>query len=285
VLHPVRSVTSGNSQPLYYVFSGFISGNLSLMTIVVSVNQLVLSRQLQTPNSFRNDLESIADFRRDVAQDTERTVAPITPADFLEVLLSSLDDELDALREVPPQMTDSDNRRRVEDLLKDLSRQAGRSQSRLNQSEMRTLDAVVATHHLDLSRATNQSSRLRATCGDDLPDDGFETLERIATTLQQIDVAREYFRTLYTQEYLSQMSRVLLYIGVPAQLILASALLEFVGLLSAHPPAQFSAWTVYLFVIFGLVPLAVVFSFIVRAATIAHWSVTTTQFSSPGRDR
>lgn len=45
-----------NAQALFYAYSGLIAGNLMLVTVVVSINQLLLSRELQTPGELRNQM-------------------------------------------------------------------------------------------------------------------------------------------------------------------------------------------------------------------------------------
>lgn len=61
----VQATPLQNQQPVFYVFSGMISGNLTIITVVVSINQLLLSREIATPSdSVRRSKERSSTERR-----------------------------------------------------------------------------------------------------------------------------------------------------------------------------------------------------------------------------
>ncbi|WP_254763862.1 hypothetical protein [Natrinema marinum] len=60
------------TQPLFYALSGLVSGNMTLITVVVSSNQLLLSRELQTPDELESEIEATVDYRREVEAVTNR---------------------------------------------------------------------------------------------------------------------------------------------------------------------------------------------------------------------
>ncbi|WP_249038868.1 hypothetical protein [Haloterrigena salifodinae] len=61
-------------QSLFDAFSGLISGNFTLITVVVSINQLLLSRELKSPGELESEIEETADYREVVESVTNRPV-------------------------------------------------------------------------------------------------------------------------------------------------------------------------------------------------------------------
>lgn len=77
-----------NLQPLYCVFSGMTSGNLTLITVVVAINRVLLSRTFATPNELGSQIEGIIDYREGI-EVTANGVAPVEPLDLLQFLVGS----------------------------------------------------------------------------------------------------------------------------------------------------------------------------------------------------
>lgn len=75
-------------QPLFYVLGGLIGGNLTVITVVVSINQLLLSRELQAPPDLQSQIEGIIEYRSDV-EDAAGQVAPVEPLGFLRLLFEN----------------------------------------------------------------------------------------------------------------------------------------------------------------------------------------------------
>ena len=61
-------------QSLFYAYSALVGGNITLITVVVSLNQLLLSRELQTPGEVRSQIDNAIDYRSEgsLATTTER---------------------------------------------------------------------------------------------------------------------------------------------------------------------------------------------------------------------
>lgn len=84
-----------DTQSLFYVFSGLISGNFTLITVVVSITQLVLSQELQSPGELESEITATADYREEIESagtdlrrrsrrgfsDSSSTVRAVTPND------------------------------------------------------------------------------------------------------------------------------------------------------------------------------------------------------------
>jgi hypothetical protein len=82
--------TSQQLIPLFYMSSAIIGGNFTLLTIVISINQLVISQQLSAPGELREQIENATDYRDAAAETVREDVPPPTPAAFLDVLLDGV---------------------------------------------------------------------------------------------------------------------------------------------------------------------------------------------------
>lgn len=69
------------TQPVFYVFSALIGGNMTLITVVVSINQLLLSREMKSPGELESQIEEGIEYRREV-EDAADEVAPVQPLGF-----------------------------------------------------------------------------------------------------------------------------------------------------------------------------------------------------------
>ena len=199
ILDPIRTVTSQDAIPLFYVFGGILSGNLSLLTIVLSINQLVFSRGLESPKKLQNDIEDIAALRHDVARGTGRTIAPIVPSEFLQVLLDSLRSELAVLADAVAE-TDDELAANTNSLIDSLGSQLDQVERRLRETDGGTIAVLGAMLSFTLSEEMHQVCTLRAQYADRLSTEGLESLESIAKRLQQLNITRNHFESLYTQE-------------------------------------------------------------------------------------
>lgn len=60
--------------PVFYALSGLIAGNLALISIVIAIDQLVLSRELITLGERLETTEDVSAFRDRVAETTNEDV-------------------------------------------------------------------------------------------------------------------------------------------------------------------------------------------------------------------
>lgn len=102
--------------------------------------------------------------------------------------------------------------------------------------------------------------------------------------LQQIDVARQYLKTLYMQDELSRLSTRLLLVGVPTVFVS----IVMLKLFAASSGILFSTGTFTVLtdiaVTIALAPLAVVFSFVLRIAAVARRTVAITPFTTASQE-
>jgi|GEM_PF-4537024 len=280
---PLGGVTGRNATPLFYAFSALLGGNLNLLTIVVSVNQIVLTRELKSPGQFQQEIDSIEGLREDVASATGERAVPTTPAAFVRDLLDAVDEQAGAVERAAQGTND-----RLEADAGELADRVRTAIERARESlsgSVPVVDLVVVLTRIDVTETHHAACRLRDEHADALGEEGRAAFSRLASQTRLLVVTREHVQELFTRRNLSNLSRVLLSVGVVVEAILLAGLLAFVGVLGVGPFGSVPTALTYPTVTVGLVPLAVVFAYIVRSATIAYLTATTTQFVvDPGRD-
>lgn len=294
-------VAATNADAMFYLFSAFVGGNFTLITVVLSINQLVLSQQLQAPDEIRSEIEETISYRRDLEDVTGIDVLPVVPRAFLRRLLESTRQHAQALGGMVAKTGRPELEHDVDDVVEAVTASADRADGLLRDEEgdeeiesgrrdaddpsgmgiFAVLAVLLSTNYAAQLR---DAARIRADHGDELREAESVALDELTDALRGLDVARQYFRTIYVQEELARLSRVLLYVGIPA--IVAAALLLPVY----RPPASATVprWTLgplfTIGVVVSLAPLSILFAFVLRVTVVAQRTVAVTPFTTPRQE-
>ncbi|WP_122090002.1 hypothetical protein [Halalkalicoccus subterraneus] len=263
-----------DAEPAFSAMSGLIAGNLALISIVIAIDQLVLSRELVTPGERLGTIEDVAEFRERVAETTGETALPITAPRFLDVVLTST---LEVARGIDLDATrlDERDRQRLAALVEEVIETVETVDTVVKDDDVRPFEALVRALYVDYGSHIRTVDRLRN--GGSLPASIDHRLSVLHDHLVLIDVSRQYFRTLYIQRELPRLSRMLLYVGGPAEVALVGILFVF---MTAPPyPEAFAL----LAGMAGFAPLAVLLSYIIRIAIIAELTASVVPFVRPHR--
>ena len=144
-----------------------------------------------------------------------------------------------------------------------------------------TLSALLTTNYAD---RIYQIQRLKAVHQGEYSESANDLLDEIVSELQELDVARQYFKSLYIQTELAYISRVLLYAGVLSEVVLLSALLVLSSSDGTSVPGLFPPVLALLVVAVGLLPLAVLFSYALRLAVVTQRTIAITPFTTPEQE-
>jgi hypothetical protein len=261
--------------PFFYVFSALVGGNLTLVTVVVSINQLVVSRQLMSAGEVRDQMRETFAYRDEVETVTDARLAPVEPDAFLDALATAALHELDRLGDARTAAS-GDRRDHLDAIVVPLQQHFDYVTQLLERSDTDVFEALATILDTDYSREIYQCQRLLAE--HDLDDDTADAAACLLDLLEHLNVARQLFKTIYMQEELSYLSRVLVYVGVPAVL---AAVLSLVAIAVESGPGL--PWWVAR-VVFpvgvtaGLAPLAVLGAFVLRVATVTQLTAAPTPF-------
>lgn len=262
-----------NISPLFYICSALIGGNITLITVVVAINQVVLAQELETPGSTRDEIEQTASYRK---QALDQSAPPTEPATFLQQLLQKTQRDAQSLEGLLPDSTLETNDR----LLKGLPEQCEQSSRQVESPSNKLSSVVIPLLGADYATYIHDCYHLKSDYGEGR-DGQFETkLDTLASDLEDLVITRQYFTTAFIKEELASLSRLLLYVGVLAVSFPLALLYHLTTYSGASPPMpELYAYTLLTAVV-GLVPLALLIAYILRIATVSQYIAVITPFKA-----
>lgn len=262
--------TIADADSLWWVFSPMITGTVTVVALVVTFNQLVLSQELGALGDQRQRMQDASDFRDDVEPYLDADVPPPDPASFLAALI-------DGVQTVANELVDSvqgapaDEREEVEVFADELTENASSVGGMLEDAQFGTFNVVFAALNFNYSWKIYEARRLIVQNREALSEESIDCLETVIRVLEFFGPAREHFKTLYFQWELVNVSRAMLYASIPALLTALSMLLyvDETGVGGSFLGIDSLVWVVAAAATVTLVPFFVLLSFVVRIATVA----------------
>ena len=261
------------------LLSGVVAGQLTLITVTLSINQLILSRMFATPAEITQRLEGTVEFRRTVRDVAEGSTPPVAPRAFFAAVARELRASSEELSR-SADAADPVRRAEIEEGAASLREYAKVVEGIVEGDRAEILYIVSALPHERHAQSTVVVERLRSEVGS-LPESANSALEDISDLLEAVSVARQHFKTLAIQQQLSRLSRYIVYTGVPS--IFAAMLFTLVYTSSGglklsealvRPIAALS------FPVF-MAPSVVLSAYVLPLAWVVERTVTTGPFYSP----
>ncbi|WP_435176303.1 hypothetical protein [Halorussus sp. AFM4] len=259
-------VTNEDSSVL--LLSVFVAGNFTLISIVITINQLVLSREFGKPHTLRERNEGIKQFRRDLESMVGVRVGPSDPLELLRVVVQTIDDRATAVEEAVDHTDDRALRRELAQFARSVDEETESVDAALAESQMGDFDVLVAMLFYRSAWQLNATRRLRNQYAATLSDETVRALDDIEELLRGFNIARQYIQTLYMQKELAELSRLLLYVGVPSLAVTSAAMLVYtvgqgVTVAAGAMPVLYGAVGAVAFA-----PIALLLSYVIRVSTI-----------------
>jgi len=271
----VAAVASGavplvGTQPVLFVLFALVSGNFTLVTIVVSLNQFVLTRHLESPDEIRRRMDEMLGYRREVGEASARTVLPITPSGFLEVLFHTLAREGRDLAREAPEVDDETAQAAMQHLADELAGHTTYVIDLLEDTPSGAQPALFTTLNASYAAYIHLAFYLESEHAGALTDEAASLLGDVVRSLEQIDVARRSFKTVFIQSELASLSRRLLYIGLPVQILTVLLMLSFSTPAGDGPPRAVLSVVIPTVVVLGFAPFVILTAYILRLSTVAQ---------------
>ena len=266
------------------MFSTIIAGLFSFVPIVVSVNNVALGRMFDGPDALRDRVDGVRAFRRRVEEMApDVVVSPTNPAGFLSVLAGTLLERTDRLAE---SVAAADSAAPDDATATELSafgdavgRVASSVRDELDGTDPPVFELLLPMMNHDYSQLVNEARSLRHRVEDPAVS---AALADIGETLTALDVARQYFKTMYVQDELARLSRLVAYSGITA--FLSSTLVVMIYA-SGYPPVQHETpllLLVTLSLAVAFAPFAILFAYVVRLATVVKRTAAPGAFTPQG---
>ncbi|MDJ1431219.1 hypothetical protein [Halostagnicola sp. A-GB9-2] len=249
--------------------AAIVGGTLPFITIVLAINQLVLSQELGWPGDLADRFEAMASFRRDVEALTGVTVSPAAPADFLQLVVESVVDRAETLESAADRVDDPELATLLEEFADAVTSEGKIVSDALEDADFGTFDALssVLGHfngaHLYAART------IREEYGSELPDDAADTLSVLVELFGHLAVARQSFKTLYMQHELAHLSKLLLVVGFPTLLGGGIFMMTYSSIIDAVGDPTLLVLVVSVVVTVVFLPFIVLLVYTFRIASIA----------------
>ncbi|MFB6125822.1 MAG: hypothetical protein ABEJ79_00775 [Halolamina sp.] len=199
------------------LFQGLLTATITGVTLVLTLNQLVLSQELGAVGDQRDRMRGALQFREDVAETVAAPVSPARPSQFLGALVQVAGERARDLRAAVDD--DAEAAAAVENLTDSLTENAETVADELDGAQFGRFDVLSAALNFNYSWKIFAARRIGATHGDDLNTAAADALDRLVDVLELFGPAREQFKTLYFQWELINLSRAILAASIPALLV------------------------------------------------------------------
>ncbi|RBI58611.1 hypothetical protein DMJ13_26135 [halophilic archaeon] len=254
------------------VLTAFLSGIILLVSIVVSINSIVLSYDITDISTQQDRIEKTMEFRREVGRIADGEESPSDPNTFLDLMSEVIHERAQALEDV----TEGADEEFASDLLEyveSISDTATYLEQSLNRVTGGEFGVLWLGLEMDYGNLINRSRQITNSYSSQFSEDTDEQFDELLRALELFATGREYFKTLYYSREISELSRTLLLISLPATLVTATSILAInagllpdMWLLGLPPLLTFVAVTFTV----ALAPFVVLTAYMLRVATVAR---------------
>lgn len=217
MLYPGSETTLRTTSSVTYLFQGFVMATITGVTLVVTLNQLVLSQELGAVGDQRERMDGAMEFREDAADLLGAPVSPARPSQFLRAFVDVAGERASTLQATVPR--DSDLAASVDDLVYSVTGNAESVAAELDGATFGEFDVLSAALDFNYSWKVFAARRIRSEFGDELDDESATVLDELIEILELYGPAREHFKTLYFRWELIDLSGAILWSALPALVV------------------------------------------------------------------
>lgn len=253
------------------LFSSLLSGAILLVSVVVSINSIVLSQEMTDLEDQQTRIDASMDYHREIEEYIEAEITPARPADFLSAVLYALSNQVVALTEIAADSPNEEFRADVEQFADSVAEEIESARETLTTARMGSFRVLLTGLNYNYSGELHAARGLRHKYGDDLSEEAEDAVDELISTLKHIGTGREYFKSLYYKRELAYLSSRLLFVSLPVIVFTSYVILALDA--SFFPEVViFGLSPLVLFVLFAytiaLAPYILLTVYVIRAATI-----------------
>jgi hypothetical protein len=273
---PLRQET-----PVLFVLFALIGANFTLIAIVTSLSQFVLGRRLEFPGEIREDVHETIAYRKDVGETIGRSVMPVTPDGFYLVLYRNALEELVVLDDARFEARTRWAREELDELVTGLKTHVEYVIDLLERPSSGMKHALFTSLSTDYENYAYRTWHLQTKHSDEFTEKTARPLANLVETLEHIEVASRLFKTVFIESEVSELSRFLLYVGLPVQILAVVVTLLYTAP-GSGPPVPVSVLRLVLPAILtgGFVPFLILTSYVIRLTVVARRTADSFPFSS-----
>ncbi|WP_338729684.1 hypothetical protein [Haladaptatus sp. DJG-WS-42] len=272
--------TMANKDPTETLFQAFVTAIITGVTLVVTLNQLVLSQELGPIGDQHERMEGAMQFQADVEDTLETQVSPAEPARFLRTIIEATGEQAVRLADTLDGDLSDDEREEIIRFTDSVEENAAGVADRLDDAQFGTFDVLSAALDFNYSWKVYEARRIQNTYGGQVGANANSALDDLRETLTFFGPAREHFKTLYFQWELINLSRAMLYAAVPALIVATASIiyLDASAVMGTFLGLDMLIWVVSAAAAISIVPFVILLAFIMRIATVAKHTLSIGSF-------
>ena len=267
-LTPFREIAA-ERDGFQLLFTAFIGAIITGTSIVVTINQLVLSQELGAVGDQRDRMRQATEFRADIESKLSTATVSPEPAAFLSELTSGIETRAEELRQSVEDGSELD--KQLDTYVEGLTATTDTVKTNLESAQFGTFEVLWAVLDFNYSEQIHKLRRIQHDYNEAYSDETAAAIEDVLELLELFGPAREHFKTLYFQWELINLSRALLYISVPALVVIGGLIMYVDEMALAGTPLGVDSlvWVASGGFTVGIAPFVVFTVFIVRIASVA----------------
>jgi len=180
-LYPTAENAIRTSDSVDTLFQGLLTATITGVTLVLTLNQLVLSQEFGAVKDQRERMDGAMQFRQDVADVIQTPVSPSRPAQFLRALVQVSGDRAEELRDSVSDTTDEALKTEVEDFTDSLVENADRVSEGLDDARFGGFDVISSALNFNYSWKIFTGRRIHERYQDTLDESGVEASNGYST--------------------------------------------------------------------------------------------------------
>ena len=263
------------------IFGAFTSGLLSLIPIVITVNQLTISQLLATPEELRNKIQSVQNFRTDIEDRLSETeVASTDPDAFLHDVNDLVAERATTLRDAAA-AADDDNPK-AEDILdfaEKVLTETDELAHTVTSTDLPLIEVLLPIMDDEHSQNINTVRKIREAHPEAISHRTRTVLDELEDLFIAMDIIRQYFKTLYIQEALSNLSKLIAYTGAVSFIISMLGIMLFSGEKPLPVSPMLIQLSISITVALAYTPIGVLVAYVARVGTIVKHTIAPGAFT------
>ena len=198
------------------LFSSMVIAITTTVTLVLTLAQVTLSQKLAYLGNFRARMDHAIEFRRDVEERIGISVSPARPMAFFQQLIIHMEDTLHELDYAIADGDQPSHAAEITEYINAVHAYSTQKQAQLEDARFGSFASMFPVLHHDYSWTIYTGRQLRNAHTDEFSDETTAIFDELLATLRLFGPTREYFKTLYFQNELTNVSRGVLYAALPA---------------------------------------------------------------------
>ena len=269
------------TQAVQTILNTLLSGIILLVSVVVSINSIVLSYDITSITAQEDRIEAAVDFRQKLDELGEPDTDPTKPGAFLQMMAEEIRERAQALQAIAEE-AEEEFARDVQEHIEKITETTNNLERSLDRPHGGELGVLWLGLETDYGSLINESRNLLSRYQTKSGTESAEEFEELIRGMELFAVGREVFKTLFYTREIADLSRTLLVVSLPSILVTAIAILAInanllpdIWLFGLPPLLTFVAATFTV----ALAPFLTLTAYMLRVATVAQRTAGTGLFS------